>query len=708
MSAPVNASRRTFLKVTAAAGGGLMLGLRLGAAEGAPPSAAFVPNAWISISSDESVKLVCARNEMGQGVRTSLAMLLAEELAVDPRHVAIEDAPPDPVYVNKLMGAQVTGGSTSIRDAWDPLRQAGATARTMLVAAAAARWKVPAAECRAQDGHVLHGARKLSYGTLAADAARQNAPQSVPLKASAFTVIGSGLPRLDAADKTRGRTVFGIDVKQPGMLYAALAQCPVIGGRVASFDASLASKRAGVRQVVDIGEGVAVIADHYWIAHSALADVRIEWNEGAGAKLDTAAIYAALERAKDAPGSVAKSAGDAASFFATPGARPIEATYTSQMLAHVTLEPPNCLARVSPKGVDVWVSTQFPPGAQSIAAQVAGVRPEDVRIHAQFIGGGFGRRLEVDFIGQAVAIAKAMPGTPVKLIWTREDDLTHDFCRPPSLHVLSAALGDGKIAAFRHKLISPSITSRWAPAAVQGGLDPFMTEGLLDFTYDIPHLELRTVIQEVGVRVGYWRSVSNALNMFAIESFVDELAHAAGRDPVRFRLAMLSKQPRQRAVLEAAATASRFDGARGSGFGVASMRCYDTHIALVARVSQADGKIRLNGLTYAVDCGIAVHPDQVIAQIQGGAVTGLINALRSKVTVKDGRIEQTNFDAFPIPRMPEVPPITVALMASGDAPGGMGEAGVPLVAPAIANAVFSLTGRRIRALPLEDAGIRFS
>ena len=708
MSAAVDTSRRTFLKFSVAAGGGLVLGLRLGTAAGAAPGSAFVPNAWISIARSGKVTLVCARNEMGQGVRTSLAMLLAEELAVDPRRVEIDDAPPDPVYINKLMGAQVTGGSTSIRDAWEPLRQAGATARAMLVAAAAARWKVPASECRAQDGHVIHGARKLSYGALAADAARQKAPRSVPLKASGFTVIGSALPRLDAADKTRGRTVFGIDVKQPGMLYAALAQCPVIGGRVASFDASAARKRAGVREVVNIGEGVAVIADHYWIAHSALDDVRIEWDEGAGAKLDTAAIYATLERAKDAPGSVAKSAGDAASFFASPATRAIEATYTSQMLAHVTLEPPNCLARVSAKGVDVWASTQFPPGAQAIAAQVAGVRPEDVRVHAQFIGGGFGRRLEVDFIGQAVAIAKAVPGTPVKLIWTREDDVTHDFCRPPSLHVLGGALADGRIAAFRSKMISPSITSRWAPAAVQNGLDPFMTEGLLDFSYDIPHLELRTVIQEVGIRVGYWRSVSNALNMFAIESFVDELAHEAGRDPVAFRLAMLESQPRQRAVLQAAATASGFDGARGSGFGVASMQCYDTRMALVARVSQVGDKIRLDGLTYAVDCGTAVHPDQVIAQIQGGAVTGLINALRSKVTLKNGRIEQTNFDSFPIPRMPEVPPIAVALMPSGDAPGGMGEAGVPLVAPAIANAVFSLTGRRIRALPLEDAGIQFA
>jgi len=719
-------SRRQFLRVSTLAGGGLMLGFAFARA-GAAAGDAFAPNAWIRLHPDGGVSLVCPSNEMGQDVYTSLTMLLSEELAVDPRHVRVEQAPPDPAYVNKLMGAQITGGSTSLRYAWEPLRRAGATARTMLVSAAAARWKVPAAECTAADGQVAHGSQRLSYGELAAEAARLPVPPDVKLKgAGEFSLIGKALPRLDGADKARGRTVFGIDVRQPGMLYAALATCPVLGGRVASFDAAApkqrhnpllggvapfdataAEKRPGVRKIVNIGEGVAVIADHYWTARSALAEITINWDEGPGAALDTAAIYARLEQAKDRFGFLVKKAGDAAG--ALGRTRAIEARYTSQMLAHMTLEPPNCVALVSSSGVDVWASTQFPQGAQAIAAQVAGIPPERVRVHPQFIGGGFGRRLDVDFIGQAVAIAKAVPGSPVQLIWTREDDVTHDFYRPPSLHLLSASLEGARIAAFAHKMISPSITNRLFPGVVKDGNDGFMTEGLVDFTYDIPNLELRTVIQEVGLRVGYWRSVSNALNAFAIESFVDELAHAAGQDPVRFRLAMLGTQPRQRAVLERAAREAGFQAkpAPGRAFGVASMQCYDTHIALVAELSGTAKKAKLEKLTYALDCGIAVHPDQVIAQIEGGAVTGLINALRSKVTLSKGRVEQSNYDSFRIPRMPEVPPIQVALIASAATPGGIGEAGVPLVAPAIANALFSLTGKRVRSLPLEDAGVTF-
>ena len=710
MSAGTNASRRRFLKVSAAASGGLIIGLRLGwPAEGEAAAASFEPNAWITIASDGTVTLVCPRNEMGQDVHTSLIMLLAEELAVDPRQAKVQQAPPDAAYINRLMGAQVTGGSTSIRDAWDPLRRAGATARTMLISAAAAHWNVRRAECRAENGQVIHGQKKLPYGAIATAAARQPVPTNVALKpASAFSVIGKSIPRLDGADKARGRTVFGIDVKQPGMVYAVLAQCPVLGGRVVSFDAGAAGERAGVRKIVDIGDGVAVVADHYWIARSALADVKIQWDDGAAANLDTAAIYATLDQAKDKPGALVRQSGDAAAVLAK--AKPIEARYTSQMLAHVTLEPPNCLARVSESGVDVWASTQYPPGAQAVVAQVAGVDPKQVRIHPQFIGGGFGRRLEVDFIGQAVAIAKAVPGVPVKLIWSREDDVTHDFCRPPSLHLLRAALDGGRVAAFELKMISPSITSRWAPSAVKNGIDGFMTEGIVDFTYDIPNLDLRTVIQDVGLRVGYWRSVSNALNAFAIESFIDELAHEAGRSPFEFRMAMLGKQPRQRAVLERVARESGLGAgpAGGRAFGVASMQCYDSHLALVAEVSGSVDRVKVEKLTYAVDCGMAVHPDQVVAQLQGGAVTGLINALRSKITVKNGQIEQSNFDSFPIPRMPEVPSIEVVLMPNGDTPGGMGEAGVPLVAPAIANAVFALAGKRIRTLPLEDSGIKFA
>ena len=703
-------SRRTFLKVSALASGGLMLGLRVGLpAQAAGAPAAFEPNAWIRVPADGPVSLVCPRNEMGQDVFTSLTMLLAEELAVDPRSVTVGQAPADPAYVNTMLGVQITGGSTSVREAWEPLRRAGATARALLVSAAAAEWKVPASACNAENGEVTHGSKRLAYGALAAAAAKQPLPAHVPLRAPAeFRVIGKPLPRLDGADKARGRAVYGIDAAQPGMVYAALAACPVLGGKVVSFDAAAAKKRPGVREVVNIGEGVAVIADHYWTARSALADLVVRWDEGPFASLDSAGITAALEAAKDEPGALAKHAGDGAAALASGTV--LEARYTSQPLAHVALEPPSCLALVSADGVDVWTSTQHPQAAQAAAAEAAGVDKSRVRIHAQLIGGGFGRRLDWDFVPQAVSIAKAVPGTPVKLIWSREQDVAHDFYRPPSLHLLRGAVEGGRVRALAQKMISPSVTARMFPPVVKDGIDPFQTEGVADFTYDIPHLELRTVIRDVGLRVGYWRSVSYALNAFAIESFVDELAHSAGQDPVAFRLAMLGHLPRQRAVLERAARDAGFAAKPGPGhaFGVATMQCYETHVALVAELSGRADAVRIEKLTYAVDPGIAVHPDQVVAQLESGAASGLINALRSKITLKAGRVEQSNFHDFTIPRMPDVPPIAVALMPSGDKPGGMGEVGVPLVAPALANGVFALTGKRIRSLPLEDGGVKFA
>lgn len=704
---PTQVSRRDFLKVSALAGGGMLVGFRLDQAA-AQQAAPFKPNAWITLARDGTVTLTCGRSEMGQDVYTSLSMLLAEELAVDPRRVKVVHAPADPAYVNTMIGAQITGGSTSVREAWVPLRQAGATARVMLVNAAAALWKVPAADCRAENGAVLHGSRKAPYGTLAAAAAKLPVPQNVPLKDPAhFTVIGKALPRLDGADKARGRATYGLDVKQPGMLYAALVPCPVIGGKVASFDGAGVKARPGVKAVVNLGEAVAVLADHYWTARTAADALQIRWDEGPAATLDTAAIFAALDRARNQPGFVAKKVGDVSGSLGT-GA--VQAEYRCQMLSHATLEPQNCTARVSPNGVDVWASVQFPQGAQGAAAEVAGVKPEQVRVHCQFIGGGFGRRLENDFVAQAVAIAKAVPNTPVQLIWTRPQDIQHDFYRPPSLHLMRGAVANGRLVALSATLVSPSITSRAFPTFVQNGNDPFMTEGLVNLTYDIPNVELRTIIEEVGIRVGFWRSVSHALNAFAVESFVDELALAAGRDPLAFRLAMLEKVPRQRVVLERAARAAGYTAtpAQGRGFGVASMECYETHVAVVCEVSGAAERVKLERISVCADCGLAVHPDQAVAQLQGGIVTGLIQAIRSKITVKNGRVEQSNFHDFPLPRMNEVPPVQVELIQSGGKPGGIGEVGVPLAAPALANAVFALTGKRIRTTPLEDGGVRFA
>jgi isoquinoline 1-oxidoreductase beta subunit len=716
----MSVSRRQFLQVSALTGGGLLVGCRMGSEEAKAPvaptaapgnaPARFDPNAWVRLEPGGAITIICPRNEMGQDVHTSLTMLVADELGVDPLRVAVQQAPANPVYVNRMLGAQITGGSTSVRDGWEPLRKAGAAMRLMLVDAAAEQWKVAPAECRAENGFIVHGDRKIAYGELANAAAKRTAPAVVPLKnPDQFTVIGKNVPRLDGADKARGRTVYGLDVSQPGMLYAALAQCPVLGGRVASFDAAAAGNRPGVRKVVSIGQGVAVIADHYWVARSALAEVNIQWDEGAAAKIDTGSIYAALDRARDDPKfAVVKKAGNANERIAKGKA--LEARYSVQMLAHATLEPQNCVARVGPDGVDVWASTQYPQGAQEAAVKTANVAADQVRIHPQFIGGGFGRRLDIDFVAQAVAIAMAAPGTPVKLIWSREDDTTHDIYRPPSVHVCRGLLDGPKLDAFTHIMISPSITQRMFPGAVKDGIDDFMVEGTKNLTYEIPNHEMRTVIQDIGVAVGYWRSVSNAHNAWAIESFMDELAHASRQDPLAFRLAMLQQVPRQRAALERAAKEAGYTAtpAQGVAFGVASMECYETHVACVAEVASAGNRVKLRRLTLAADCGIVVHPDQAAAQLESGAVTGLIHALRSKVTIRNGRVEQTNFHDFPLPRMSDVPPITVVLIASGAKPGGLGEVGVPLVAPAIANAVFKLNGKRIRALPLEDGGITFA
>ena len=619
-------------------------------------------------------------------------------------------APADPAYVNTLIGAQITGGSTSVREGWEPLRKAGASAREMLIAAAAAQWGVSASDCKAANGVVTHGPHRAGYGTLTDAAAKLTPPATVTLKDPAnFTVIGKPLPRLDGADKARGRATYGLDVKLPGMLYAALVPCPVIGGKVASFDGSAVSARRGVKAVVNIGEGVAVVADHYWTARSAADALTIRWDEGASATLDTAAIFATLDAARDRPGVVAKTAGNASAALAAGAAGAVSAEYRCQMLSHATLEPQNCTARVTPTGVEVWASVQFPQGAQGTAAAVAGVKPEQVQVHSQFIGGGFGRRLENDFVAQAVAIAKAVPGTPVQLIWSRPQDVQQDFYRPPSLHMMRGVVANGRLEALSAKLISPSVTARAFPTFVQNGSDPFQVEGLANLTYDVPNLELRTVIEEVGIRVGFWRSVSHALNAFAVESFMDELALVAGQSPVAFRLALLQKVPRQRAVLERAARASGYTTTPGSGrgFGIASMECYDTNAAVVCEVSGSAERIKIERITIAADCGIAVHPDQVIAQLQGGVVTGLIQALRAKITIKNGRVEQSNFHDFQLPRGSEVPKVQVELLQSGGKPGGIGEVGTPLVAPALANAVFALTGKRIRSTPLEDGGVRF-
>ena len=524
--------RREFLKLGATAAGGMIIGLHLPQSRAAGVATGPVQlNAWIRIDPDNRITFVCHRNEMGQDVHTSLAMLVAEELEVPVASLAIEQAPVAAVYTNAMIGAQITGGSTSIRDAWLPLRRAGAAARTVLLEAAAKTWQVDVGVLEARNGYVVNrNGNKLSYGFLSGIAAELPlpAPEYLALKApGSFTQIGSPTQkRLDTRAKVHGERLFGLDATQPGMVYAALAQCPVIGGTVAGVDAAAARAMPGVRDVIDIGEGVAVVADHFWVAKQARDALKISWNTGAGKAVSDASIAAALRAGSKEAGATARANGDIDAGLAKASKR-LEAEYELPLLAHVAMEPMNCLARVDDEGCDIWTSTQYPAGAQAVAAARAGLAPEQVKIHSQFIGGGFGRRLDVDFIAQAAAIAKAVPGVPVKLVWTREDDTTHDFYRPASLHRLRGGLDvKGKLIALDHLMVSQSVTERAFPGVVKDGLDPFMTEGASNLVYAVPNLRSRVVIKDTGVRVGYWRSVSHALNAFAFESFIDELAKA--------------------------------------------------------------------------------------------------------------------------------------------------------------------------------------
>ncbi len=706
--------RREFLQVGATAAGGLALGFHWPSAHAQAATTPFVPNAWLRIEPTGRIGFLCHRNEMGQDVHTALAVLAAEELEAPLASFDIAQAPADPAFINTAIGAQITGGSTSVREAWTPLRQAGAAARTMLIAAAAETWKVDAATLAARDGAVhAQDGRVLTYGALAAAASRQTAPDPAMLKLkdpTDFRLIGSATQkRLDTPDKVNGAPIYGLDVTRPGMLWASLAQCPVIGGTVKSFDDTKARATKGVESVVNIGDGVAVVADHYWTAKKARDALAVEWESGAAAAVSTESVWKALQAGVANPAATAKTNGDIAAGLAA-AKKTLTADYELPMLAHATLEPQNAVALVADGMCEIWASTQFPQGAQGIAAARAGVEPAKVRIHSQFVGGGFGRRLEVDFVGQAAAIAKAMPGTPVKLVWSREDDTTHDYYRPASLHRLRGGLDrKGKLVALDHLMVSQSVTERAFPGVVKDGFDPFMTEGASNLTYAVPNLSSRVVIVDTGVRVGFWRSVSNALNAFAFESFLDELALAAKQDPVAFRLALLDAQPRQRKVLERAAAMAAWGKRRGRGhaLGCASMECYGTHVAVVAEVSRQGGGVHCERLSFAVDPGIAVRPDQVVAQIQSAAITGLTGCLRSEITFAEGRVQQTNFHQFGVLRLSETPRIDVEIVASGDAPGGMGEVGTPLVAPALANAVAALTGKRVRKLPFASNGVSF-
>jgi isoquinoline 1-oxidoreductase beta subunit len=701
-------TRREFLKTTAVLGGGLTLGVFLStqADEAQAAGSIHTPNAWVHIADDNTITLLSARSEMGQGVYTAMPMLIAEELGVDIRKIKVDIAPVAAVYTNALLGAQITGGSTSVRDAWDKLRIAGAQVRTMLVSAAADKWQLSADQLHAADGKVTGpGGRSATYGELAAAASLLPVPKDVVLKdPKDFKIVGKATRRLETPHKVNGTAEYGIDLKLPGMVYASLEQCPVIGGKVVSFDAAKARAMPGVIDVVQITDGVAVVANSYWRAKKAREVLDVVWDEGPGARIDNASMKDGIRKAAD-PIIPIKKTGDAAAALKA-SARTLQAEYWSPLLAHATMEPQNFTADYKDGKCTVIGPTQFQQGAQGSVAAALGLRPEDVSVKTTFLGGGFGRRLENDFAVQAAQLSKAV-GKPVKLLWTREDDTTHDFYRPMALHRMAGGLdAAGKPTALTFQLTSQSISQR-AFGLPKGTLDAFMAEAAV-VSYDIPNMTQELIEHDSGLRVGYWRSVSHALNAFANESFIDEMAAAAGQDPYQFRMAMLGTQPRFANVLKLAGQKSGWGKPLPKGHyrGVALMEGYDTYMAQVVQVSVKDDAIKVHRVWVVADLGRMVNPDTVEAQIQSSIAFGLSSVLGAEITLEKGRVQQTNFHDYPVLRMNDMPRIDVSLVPSTEKPGGIGEPATALIGPAVANALFAATGKRVRTLPLTADNIK--
>ncbi len=713
-AAETNLSRRNFLASSAAVGGGLLLSLSLpiGQSEAAG-SENFTPNAFIRVGSDGQIVLTMPYVEMGQGTYTSIPMLIAEELEVGLKQVKLEHAPPnEKLYANPLLGVQATGNSNAIRGSWKPLREAGATARVMLIAAAAKRWGVDVTSCHAQEGEVIHTPTglKLSYGELAADAAKMPVPTNVALKKpEEFRLIGTPAKRLDIAGKVNGSAVYGMDARPPGVKVATLAQSPVFGGRVKSVDDTAAKAVKGVRQIVRLDDAVAVVADHMGAAKKGLEALKIEWDEGAHAGLSTADVARELEQATTKPGAVAQNIGDADKAFASAATK-VEATYQLPFLAHATMEPMNCTVHFRGSECEIWLGTQAIARVQSMAAKAAGLPVEKVIVHNHLIGGGFGRRLEADGAVRAVEIAKQVDG-PVKVVWTREEDIQHDMYRPYWFDRIAAGLDkDGKPVVWTNRFAGSSVIARWLPPGFKDGLDPDTTEGAIDLVYSLPNFHVEYVrVEPPGIPTAFWRSVGPSHNVFVTESFIDELAAAAKQDPVAYRRALLDRNPRAKAVLDLAAEKSGWGEPlpKGRGRGIALQFAFGSYLAQVAEVEVAkDGSVRVHRVVAAMDCGAVVNPNTVQAQIQSGVNFGVTAALYGEITLKGGRVEQTNFDTYQILRMNEAPTIEVHVVQSSEAPGGMGEAGTSSIVPAVANAVFAATGKRLRKMPIDASALK--
>lgn len=717
MNAVLARSRRDFLKASALALGGLVIGFVIpGASRFAlaqPASAAKLPppNAFLRIGADDSVTVLLAHSEMGQGVWTGLAMLIAEELDADWSKIRVEHAPAAAVYGHTAFGIQMTGGSTSIWSEFDRYRQAGAMARALLVQAAAARTGVPVSSIRAEKGAVMAGGQRIRYGELAEDAAKLPAPAQVTLKdPKDWTIIGKPTRRLDTPEKITGRAKFGIDVQFDGLLTAVVARAPVFGGSVKSFDASKARAVPGVRDVVQVPTGVAVIADHYWAARLGRDALVVDWDLGPNAGLDTGRLREEFRRLAATDGAVAAQAGDAADALAK-AAKTIEAEYHVPYLAHATMEPMNCTVKIDADGCDIWTGTQFQTLDQQVAAQITGLAPEKIRIHTMFLGGGFGRRATPtsDFVNEAVHVAKAA-GKPVKTVWTREDDTRGGYYRP--MYVQRARIGvdaQGLPVAWHHVLVGQSILggTPFEPMMVKDGIDASSVEGVTDSPYlkGIKDHRVHLHSPRTGIPVLWWRSVGHSYNAFVMESLIDELAHAAEKDPVEYRRALLKDHPRHLAALNLAAEKAGWGTPppQGRARGVAVHESFGSFLAQIAEVSVAGGAIRVHRVVCAIDCGLAVNPDGVRAQMESGIAFGLGAALHSAISFKDGRVQESNYHDYRVLRLNEMPVVEVHIVPSSEKMGGAGEPGTAPIAPAVANAVFALTGRRLRELPLRLA-----
>lgn len=717
-------SRRSFIKfgmsLGAAAGGGLLLGFSLPAAgddarrsviggdgDETAHAGVFAPNAFVQIDRAGKVTLVMPKVEMGQGVYTALPMLIAEELEVPLSSVTLDHAPPnEKLFLDPLLGGQLTGGSTSVRYAWEPLRRAGATARTLLVAAAAKQWNVDPATCRAANGEVQHppSNRRASYGQLADAAAKLPVPKDVALKKPEdFKLIGTPAKRLDSPEKVDGTAQFGLDVRLPGMLYAVIVNSPVFGGTVASVDDTAARKIPGVRQVVRVDNAVAVVGDHTWAAKRGASALVVKWNEGAGAKVSTKDIVADLaQAAANGKGAVARKEGDVGKAFANAKTR-IDAVYEQPLLAHATMEPVNCTVHVRSDGCEIWVGTQVPTRAVDTVQRLTSFPPDKIVVHNHLLGGGFGRRLETDMIGQAVKVGKQV-NAPVKVVWTREEDIQHDMYRPYYYDRISAGLdANGKPVAWQHRIVGSSIMARFAPPAFQNGVDPDAVEVAAELPYDLPNQLVDYVRQEPRhVPTAFWRGAGPTRGTFVVESFIDELAAQTKTDPVQYRRALLGKTPRALNVLDVATKAAGWGASlpKGQGRGVSVMHAFGSFFSIVVDVAVDGGEVQVKRVVCAVDCGQYVNPNTIEAQVQGGIIFGITGALYGEITIEDGRVVQSNFTDYRMLRINETPPIEVHLVKSGEAPGGIGEPGTAATAAALSNAIFAATGTRLRKLPV--------